>query len=125
MAALLKPGAAFAAREFWHSPLVRAQETACLFAQRMGVRAKLREVAALGPGGDSAHLVRCLEKRRKPLALVGHEPQLSALASLLLGGGDHGPVVVMKKCAVLALERVRGRWTIRGLISPGFPLPGD
>ena len=118
MATFLRRCAILEAREFWHSPLVRARETAHLLVRKMGVRVKLREVAGLEPFANPALMARRLLKRRKSLALVGHEPQLSALASLLLESASKAPVVVLKKCAVLALERTKGRWAIRWLVSP-------
>jgi phosphohistidine phosphatase len=118
MAVILRRSAVLETREFWHSPLVRAHDTARLLARWMGVRAKFREVSGLEPVAKPALMVRRLAKRRQSVALVGHEPHLSALAALLLSGRGKPPMVVMKKCAVLALERTGGRWAVRWLVSP-------
>jgi phosphohistidine phosphatase len=56
----------------------------------------------------------------KPLALVGHEPHLSALGSLLVTGGTDPVVIAMKKGAVLALEWGGRRWVVRWHIEPGM-----
>ena len=52
------------------------------------------------------------------LAIVGHEPHLSALATLLVTGRTEPPTFVMKKCAALALEGAASHWTVRWHISP-------
>lgn len=109
----------FEARELWHSPLVRAQETAVILALRTGGRRQLRVVAAAEPAADPAVLARKLADTRRSVAVVGHEPHLSALATRLLGGPTSPPMVELKKGAVLALERTGRRWAVCWLVAPG------
>lgn len=118
MARFLGSSDDFAPAEIWHSPLLRARETASLLAGRMKVPAKLCSVAGLTPGDDPAIMTTKLQTRRKTLALVGHEPHLSALASLLVAGSAEPPIIVMRKCAVLGLEREDDQWIVRWLVSP-------
>ena len=108
----------FAPAEIWHSPLLRARDTAALLVGRLRQPAKLRSVAGLTWGDDPALMANKLRTRRESLALVGHEPHLSALASLLVAGSTEPPILVMRKCAVLALEREDSRWVVRWLVSP-------
>lgn len=63
------------------SPLLRARQTAEL-AVAAGLAERLEISAALAPDGRSEALLRGQWKR---LGLVGHEPDLSALAARLLG----------------------------------------
>ncbi len=118
MAAFLKKGGLVSAREFWHSPLVRARQTAELLAEKLGTNPKLVAMAGLEPWVDPARLAKRLDKVRRPVAVVGHEPHLSTLATLLVTGCARPPVVVMKKCAVLALECTDHGWVVRWLLSP-------
>jgi phosphohistidine phosphatase len=118
LAAFLRRSGVLEAREFWHSPLVRARDTARMLVKELRVRAKLKPVTGLIYDDDPAIMARRLAKRRQPVALVGHEPHLSALASRLLAGRGRAPVVVMKKCTILALERTEERWAVRWLVSP-------
>lgn len=74
------------------SPLVRAVQTAEIVAfvtklgEHGGTVAVRREIA---PGGDAAGLARALlAEGAKRVMLVGHEPDLSALVSELLGSFD-------------------------------------
>jgi phosphohistidine phosphatase len=72
------------------SPLARAKQTAEIVARKLNARKRLRFTSALAPGGSAANLIRQLE-REKPapdtVLLVGHEPDMSRLVSLLTTGG--------------------------------------
>ena len=118
MGRFLRETGALTAREFWHSPLVRARDTAVLLAKRLKVRAKLIQVAGLLYSDNPAVMAKRLGKIRRPVAMVGHEPHLSALASLLAAGSAKPPLFDLKKCAVVALERTRGRWAVVWQVSP-------
>lgn len=115
---LLREARAIDVAEFWHSPLVRSQETATRLARRLGCAAPLREVSGLKPYDDPAAFARKLGDARRSVAVVGHEPHLSLLATLLLDGRAERPLFKMKKCAVLRLDRVGGGWGVRWLVSP-------
>jgi phosphohistidine phosphatase len=71
----------------WTSPLVRAVQTAEIVAAEARFRGELRATAQLGPGHDPGDLLKLLasETVEGPLALVGHEPSLSLIATALLG----------------------------------------
>ena len=124
LARLLRPAGVFAPGEIWHSPLARARETAALLRQGRGLKAKLVTVAALGTDAGVTVLAKRLGRTRRPLALVGHEPYLSALASLLVTGAAAPAVFVLKKCAVLALERTGPGWAVRWQVAPELLQPG-
>ena len=53
-----------------------------------------------------------------PVALVGHDPHLSALASLLVTGKVEPVRFRLRKCAVLRLERSSGGWIVQWQVSP-------
>ena len=71
------------------SPLARAKQTAEIVAKELKLKKRLRFTNALAPGGAVSILMRQLE-REKPLPekilLVGHEPDMSRLVSLLTTG---------------------------------------
>jgi len=106
------------ATEFWHSPLVRARDTAALLGQGLNPKAKLVEVSGIEPYANPANMAQTLRKLRRPVVVVGHEPHLSELATLLLVGRAVAPVLVLKKCAVVALESKDGHWALRWQVSP-------
>ncbi len=69
------------------SPLARAAQTAEIVAEAVSSQVPLDFCDALRPGGSAEDLLAYLSKRpsRRQVLLVGHEPDLSALASHLIG----------------------------------------
>jgi len=118
----------------WHSPLLRARETAELLVKALGVDALRVETPGLLPEDDPAAMADRLERLDQTVMLVGHEPQLSALATLLVRGKVKPVGFDFKKSAVLALEKAggrhkksgRSRWQVAWflaaeLLGPGAP----
>jgi len=114
----LRDARAFEAEEIWHSPLRRAGETATLLAKRLKSKARLVRVAGLRPADAPDSILKKLNDLRHPVAVIGHEPHLSALASLLVVGESVPPRFVLKKCAALRLDHVDGVWAVRWHVSP-------
>ncbi|AOS43271.1 Phosphohistidine phosphatase SixA [Lacunisphaera limnophila] len=114
----LRDTGAFEAVEIWHSPLRRAEETAKFLARRLKSKARLTDVGGLRPDDAADSIYKKLHQLRHPVALVGHEPHLSALASLLVAGESVPARFVFKKCSVLRLDRIDGVWAVRWQISP-------
>jgi phosphohistidine phosphatase len=106
--------------EVWHSPLVRARETAELLVEGLRLRVQTREVAGLLPEDSPALMATALGRTSASLMLVGHEPHLGGLAGLLLGIDPGHGAVEFKKGAVLCLDRVmRGSpWTLAWSLPP-------
>lgn len=69
------------------SPLVRAKQTAEIVAATQRLAPPIVSIGALAPGGRYGDLMAELKKyaRRERLALVGHEPDIGALAGRLAG----------------------------------------
>jgi len=71
------------------SPYLRARQTADIVAEAFHLRRSVELHDALSPGGDPARLLGDLGQlaaNRKSVLLVGHEPDLSELASTLIAG---------------------------------------
>lgn len=82
------------------SPLVRARETAEIVGKGLHLQKKLKLTEHLASGGKSAGLVQYLvelEPKLEDVLLVGHEPDLGQLASLLLTGSSSTLQVTFKK----------------------------
>ena len=130
LAAFFRTNGAFAPGQIWHSPLLRARETAERLSADLELEAALVETADLRPEDEPEEIARRLSALSLPssLAIVGHEPHLSALASLLVRGRIKPALVDMKKGAVLALRRTEDvhkktgepRWEICWMVVPGL-----
>lgn len=118
LARFLREAGAFEAEEIWHSPLRRARETSALLAKHLQTKVRLTAVAGLRPEDPGDSILGKLRKTRRTVALVGHEPHLSALATLLVTGEAAPPRFMFKKCAALRLDRVAGGWAVRWQVSP-------
>src|SRR3954469_22570464 len=79
-------GEIFLPDEIWHSSLLRSRQTAEILAQRLKLRAPLTLMPDLEPEDDPRAVARRIKATPRSLAVVGHEPHLSALASLLIAG---------------------------------------
>lgn len=87
------------------SPLVRARQTADLLME-VKLADRLEEFPALGHGGDLQDWLTWFESWRSssqaPLALVGHEPDLTTWAETLLWGRADDRLI-LKKAGVIGL----------------------
>ncbi|HEY3886297.1 MAG TPA: phosphohistidine phosphatase SixA [Vicinamibacterales bacterium] len=102
------------------SPLVRARQTADVFAEMKNKPAVVQS-DALAPSGTPAAVIQELMKhlRKGKLALVGHEPNLGELAAHLLGA--HNPFE-FKKGGVCRIDfdvpPAKGAGLLRWLVTP-------
>ena len=88
------------------SPLVRARETAEIVARGLRMNGKLELSEQLAPSGDVEKLVNQINSLRpapESVLLVGHEPYLSNLISLLCAGGP-SLSLTMKKGGLCRME---------------------
>ena len=106
------------------SPLVRARQTAEIVARSLKLEKQLRLTNHLAPGGAFVDMLAQIENARATvpaILLVGHEPYLSGLISLLCTGGP-SLALEMKKGGLCRLEVAAikaGRCaTLEWLLSP-------
>jgi phosphohistidine phosphatase len=106
------------------SPYVRARQTAEILAEGLRLRKRLECNEVLTPGGSTRHLVDSLkhwDPSPENVLLVGHEPYLSELISLLISG-ETGLSVLMKKgglCKLSTNSLHHGRCaTLEWLLTP-------
>ncbi len=88
------------------SPLRRARETADIVERGLRLHGRVEFTQHLAPGGDVEKLVAQLNALRpapRSLLLVGHEPDLSRLISMLATGGPN-LLLALKKGALCRLE---------------------
>ena len=89
------------------SPFVRARQTAEIVAGELKLKKQLQFTDALACGSSLKNLVGLLAGLKSPpedVLLVGHEPSLSRLISLLVSGDADAAAVEMKKGGLCKLE---------------------
>ncbi len=87
------------------SPFLRARETAKIVAGVLDIGSRLELAERLKPGADLEALmeeIAALKRNEESILLVGHEPMLSELISLLVWG-DRAAAVDLKKGALCKL----------------------
>ena len=106
------------------SPYLRTRQTAELIAEALDVRKRLTCTEALAPTGSMKQLVSHLQAADPAPArvlLVGHEPYLSELTSLLLSG-DPGLAITFRKgglCQLVVDSLKHGRCaSLEWLLTP-------
>ncbi len=105
------------------SPLVRAQQTSSIIKESLGITHALRSESLIS-GNNLRDLMKEIDAHKvESMLLVGHEPQLSALISLLTGG-DEQFRVEMKKASLACLELRqpvrKGQGVLTWLLAPSL-----
>jgi len=122
LADFLRQSEALKGSEIWHSTLARARETAQVLADHLGHKVTLKQVEGLAPEDPPEIFARKLVGLKKDVVVVGHNPQLTTLAALLVRGDATMPAVVFDKCTALRLENFgqgnAGDWAIQWCIAP-------
>ena len=91
------------------SPLPRARATAEIVADALDFRERLETSNVLQAGSSAASIQRWLRQRTdERLMIVGHNPSLSDLVSLLVMGNIQSPICDLKKGGIAALTNATG-----------------
>ena len=105
--------------EVWHSGKTRARQTAQHLLPHIAPRGHLVVKEGLNPNDTPRGTARELEDRKQDLAIVGHLPHLSRLASLLLVEDENAEVVAFRQGGIVALHRDEsGKRRLRWMVTP-------
>ncbi|MBF0505568.1 MAG: phosphohistidine phosphatase SixA [Nitrospirae bacterium] len=105
--------------EIFHSPKLRAKQTAQVLADYLKPAEGLTETGGLKPNDDPAVWMERLKVMTHNIMLVGHLPQLGKLASLLLCGDADKNVVAFQMAGIVCLKRdENGAWALQWMITP-------
>jgi phosphohistidine phosphatase len=105
------------------STLVRAIQTAELVEAAHGGKLRTARLAELAPEADPAGLLAWARRKRRlaRVAVVGHEPHLSAFVALAVGAARGGDAFELKKGGACLLDLGKapraGRATLRWLLT--------
>jgi phosphohistidine phosphatase len=104
-----------------HSGKKRAEQTARIFGERLGLLNEIREFSGLAPMDDVTIWSKRLKESKEDIALVGHLPHLKNLASYLLTGNVSGIQIDFKNAGIVCLERNNeNRWSLSWIVTPSL-----
>lgn len=98
--------------EIVHSGILRAQQTAEIFAEYLSPPNGVRAMSGLCPQDDPMLGKAELEAARHPLMLVGHLPYMGRLAGLLASGDPDRTVVEFAPATLVCFSRDHSGWKI-------------
>ncbi len=109
----------FTVKAIYHSPKLRARETAEIFAEVLRPET-LEEAEGLKPLDEPGLWAEKLNKqsREGDIMLVGHLPHLQKLASLLLVKDPERSLVAFRQAGVVCLEKTDTDWLLRWALVP-------
>ncbi len=112
--AALKPEIA----EIRHSTKLRAKETAQVLAAELDKTNILRQYEGMTPHDPVEPLVHELTTAAGPLAIVGHLPFLSKLASRLLCGDETAQPITFYNAGIVCLVKTDVAWQVEWIVQP-------
>jgi phosphohistidine phosphatase len=108
-------GLNFSIAGIYHSPKLRAKQTAEILMKAL--KSKASEFQDLKPNDDPSIARDLIETEAKDLMLVGHLPHLDRLSSLLLSGKAETGVVSFRMGAIVCLEK-EDKWRVKWILTP-------
>lgn len=123
MAIVLQAGAV-RVQQVLHSGKQRAQQTAEIMAHRIGSPNALAAVAGLAPDDPVKPFCETLDGLDNDTLVVGHQPFMGRLASILVTGRTEPPLVRFVPGAVVCLERdLNGGYAVTWMLPPTLAGP--
>lgn len=103
--------------KIFHSPKLRARQTAGIFSSAL--KAPAEEKEGLKPLDDPQIAREMVESQGEDLMLVGHLPHMDKLSSLLLTGDADAGIIKFRMAGVVCLELGAG-WKLEWMLIPGL-----
>ncbi len=111
----------------WHSPLVRAHETARLFCEAAGLDVPRQAVDGLQAMDDPAVIAERLANTSDNILLVGHNPHFESLVAHLIGVDPAKVPVNVPKASLLRFRRggsgSNAQWQLQDLLTTKVTSP--
>jgi phosphohistidine phosphatase len=101
----------------YHSGILRAQQTAEIFAQALA-HVNVQPITGLLPQDDPAIAKAEMEISEDPIMLVGHLPHMHRLLSLLIHDNADREVVSLSPATVVCCSRGGSDWKIAWMLDP-------
>jgi phosphohistidine phosphatase len=106
----------------YHSPRLRATQTAAIICEKLPHAPAIVETDGLSPMDDPGLWAERLASEEMDVMLVGHLPHISKLASNLLICEGGREIADFKPGTVVCLEKT-GAWRLKWMVSPDILKP--
>jgi phosphohistidine phosphatase len=105
-----------------HSGILRAEQTAEIFAAHLYPYMGVRQMTGLLPEDDPMIAKAELETAQESILLVGHLPHIKRLAALLVTGNPDREVVAnFAPATMICFSHDQFQWRIDWILAPGAP----
>ena len=102
----------------YHSGILRAGQTAEIFAAHLAPAGGVLAMSGLRPDDDPAVAAAELTLSESPVMLVGHLPHMNRLAALLARGDGAGDALNFLPAMMACCRREGSLWTLNWTLSP-------
>ncbi len=103
----------------WHSGKKRAEQTADILAESPDAKNRIEKCGGLSPNDDISIIKKQIDKAGKDsIAVVGHLPHLSRLASELLTGDKDREIIRFKNAGIVCLSGKNQNWKLEWMVTP-------
>jgi phosphohistidine phosphatase len=103
----------------WHSGKKRAEQTAEILGETLGTGIHVEICEGLAPNDDISIIKEKIETaEQNSIALVGHLPHLSRLASELLTGNQEMEIIRFKNAGIVCLLGEIQDWELEWMVTP-------
>ena len=100
-----------------HSGKFRAQQTARLFAETLGIN-NIAEINGLNPNDDPSSLIKQLTE--DAVMYVGHLPNIENVVTQLISSDKNKPVIKFQNAAVACVEMDSSSASLKWIITPSM-----
>lgn len=105
----------------YHSGKLRAMQTADVLANHLHPPGGIRQTDGLDPMDDPLIWMSRIKHSTEDIMVVGHLPQLSELAAILLCGDRNNKVVQFRHACILNMLKDKdGKWVAGWMVTPSI-----
>ena len=102
----------------FHSGILRAKQTAEIFAEFLAPAVLVQQITGLLPQDDPTIAKAELELAERSVMLVGHLPHMNRLAALLVNGDTDRQIIEFSPATMVCCSRNGVHWKIAWTLAP-------
>ncbi len=104
--------------KIWHSGKKRAEESSLILKECLSFEKEIEKIDGINPMDEPEGIYEKIKNLDYDLLVVGHLPNLSKLASLLLAKDKNKNIIAFKMASVLCIEKKEENFELNFFITP-------